>query len=275
MTVLRHDGVELFYETHGSGPALLLTHGFALTAEMWAGQIEVLAPHFQVITWDMRGHGRSGSPRDPGAYSRDATVADMARLLEMVGAPDAVLGGLSLGGYMSLAFHLAHPERVRALIAVDTGPGFRSDAARAEWNASAFKTADQFESDGLTGAADGNGMACTAGHRDAQGLAHAARGMLAQPDTGIIASLPKIAVPTLVVVGENDVAFLPAADYMAAKIRGARKVVIPGAGHIANVDQPELFNTSMVEFLRDSALIGQDATPRGLQSKAGVSMDGA
>src|SRR5436190_6201468 len=119
MPMLDRDGVKLYYEVHGSGPALILTHGYSATAQMWAGQIASLAPHFTVVTWDMRGHGQSDYPEDPAKYSEAATVADMAALLDVVGAKEAVVGGLSLGGYMSLAFHRAHPERTRALLIID------------------------------------------------------------------------------------------------------------------------------------------------------------
>ena len=93
-----------------------------------------------------------------------------------------------------------------------------------------------------------------AGHRDATGLAHAARGMLAQFDDKMIQSLPSIAVPTLVLVGSEDVKFHAAADYMAGKIASAQKVVIDGAGHEANMDQPTAFNQAMGAFLDGLAL---------------------
>jgi pimeloyl-ACP methyl ester carboxylesterase len=86
-------------------------------------------------------------------------------------------------------------------------------------------------------------------HRNAEGLARAARGMLTQRDAAVINSLPTIAVPSIVVVGADDKPFLNAADYMAAKIPGAKKAVIPNAGHSANIDQPEAFNKAIVEFL--------------------------
>jgi len=88
-------------------------------------------------------------------------------------------------------------------------------------------------------------------HRDASGLAHAARGMLTQRDASVIETLPHIKVPSLVVVGADDTPFLAASDYMAAKIPAARKVVIPSAGHAANIDQPQLFNDAVVAFLAD------------------------
>ncbi len=149
MPKLSRDGVDIHYEVHGSGPPVLLTHGYSSTGEMWQGQIEALSRHHQLILWDMRGHGRSDYPEDPAAYSEAATVADMAALLDEVGAASAIVGGLSLGGYMSLAFYRAHPERVRALLIIDTGPGFKKDEAREAWNKRANETGDRFEREGL------------------------------------------------------------------------------------------------------------------------------
>jgi len=249
MPTLTRDGVDLYYEVHGEGPALLLSHGYSATSQMWRGQVEALSRSHTLILWDMRGHGRSDSPDDPATYGEVATVADMAALLDEAGAERAIVGGLSLGGNMSLAFHLAHPERVRALLIVDTGPGFRKDEAREGWNARALRTAARFESDGLATLASA-GVETRAGvHRSAKGLALAARGMLTQKDSRVIDSLPAIAVPALVVVGADDTPFLAASDYMAAKIPGARKVIIPNAGHAANIDQPETFNAAMLKFL--------------------------
>ncbi|HZZ36192.1 MAG TPA: alpha/beta fold hydrolase [Caulobacteraceae bacterium] len=254
MAKLNRDGVNLYYEVHGDGPALLLTHGYSATSQMWKGQIATLEPHFTLITWDMRGHGQSDYPEDQSAYSEAHTVADMAALLDAVGAEKAVIGGLSLGGYMSLAFHLAHPERTRALLIIDTGPGYRKDEPREGWNANALKTADRYEKDGLGLLASGSAERATATHRDATGLARAARGMLTQKDARVIESLPNIAVPSIVIVGENDTPFIAASDYMAAKIPGAKKAVIPGAGHAANIDQPEAFNAALVGFLKGARL---------------------
>ena len=109
MPKLNRDGVEIYYEIHGEGRPLLLTHGYSATSQMWRKQIEPFSARYKLILWDMRGHGQSDYPLDQGAYSEEATVADMAALLDAAGADKAIVGGLSLGGYMSLAFHLAHP----------------------------------------------------------------------------------------------------------------------------------------------------------------------
>ena len=241
----RGPGAAIHYETHGQGPAVLLTHGFGLTARMWTGQIEALAPANRLIVWDLRGHGRSDSPEAASLYHVEACVADMLALLDAAGVRQAVLGGLSLGGYLSLAFHLRHPERVRALMLFDCGPGFRRDEPRQAWNERARKRSERIA------AGDARALAELEadGHRDLAGVARAARCMLAQHDGGALESLPSIGVPTFVLVGEEDAPFRGAADYMARKIPDSEKIVLPGAGHTANLDNPEAFNAAVSDFL--------------------------
>ena len=249
MPKIDRDGVKIHYEIHGDGPPLILTHGYSSTSAMWQGQVAALSKHHRLILWDMRGHGQSDYPEDPKAYSEALTVGDIAALLDAVGAKKAVVGGLSLGGYMSLAFYRAHPERVSALLIIDTGPGFKKDDAREVWNKRALDTADRFEREGLEVLKSASRERSTVSHRDAKGLALAARGMLTQRDAKVIEVLPEIKVPSLVVVGADDTPFLAASDYMAAKIPGAQKAVIPNAGHAVNIDQPQAFIAAVLPFL--------------------------
>jgi pimeloyl-ACP methyl ester carboxylesterase len=248
MPWINRDGVRIHYEARGAGPTLLLSHGYGATSAMWAGQLETFAPQWQVVAWDFRGHGDSDSPEDPALYSEAHTVADMAAILDAVGAERAVVGGLSLGGYMSLAFRQAHPERVRALMLFDTGPGYRSDDARAKWNRFAERQAEKFETRGLDALPKGDEVAA-ARHRSATGLALAARGMLAQVDAHVIDGLPEIDVPTLVLVGSRDEAYFAATDYMVRKIPEATKAVVEDAGHAANLHQPGRFDAAVRDFL--------------------------
>jgi pimeloyl-ACP methyl ester carboxylesterase len=253
VSYLERDGHQIYYQVSGDPAAagalpLVLSHGFGASAAMWAPNLAALSAGRAVITWDMRGHGRSGTPDDPAAYSEAATVADLAAILDSQGIGRAVIGGLSLGGYMSLAFWLAHPERVAALVLCDTGPGYRKDEARQQWNDRAEVTAGRFERDGLA-ALSGSPETQTAGHGSPQGLAHAARGMLAQRDARVMTALPDIDVPVLVVVGDRDEPFLGAASYMTAKIPNAQQAVIPDAGHASNIDQPAAFNQAVLAFL--------------------------
>src|SRR5215470_11154884 len=253
MAKLDRDGVKIHYEIHGplqskGGPTLLLSHGYSSTARMWDGQIAALKDRYQVVVWDMRGHGESDYPEDQSLYSEALTVGDMKALLDLVGARTAIIAGLSLGGYMSLAFAASHPERVRALMLFDTGPGFKKDEARAKWNESAHARAARFDAEGLKALNQSDEVTLTR-HRDATGLAGSARGMLAQKNDRVIQSLDKVAVPTLVLVGANDTNFLAATDYMAAKIKGATKAVIPDEGDAANLHQPSAFNRAVEAFL--------------------------
>ena len=248
MAKLDRNGVKIHYEVHGRGPTILLSHGYSSTCRMWDGQVAALKDRYQVIVWDMRGHGESDYPKDPALYSEGLTIGDMRALLDVVGADKAIVAGLSLGGYMSLAFHASHPNRVRALMLFDTGPGFKKDEARAKWNETANKRAADFDARGLA-ALNSSDEVKLVRHRDAKGLAGAARGMLAQKNDRVIQSLERVAVPTLVLVGANDTNFLAATDYMVAKIKGATKVVIPDAGHAANLHQPALFNQAVEAFL--------------------------
>jgi pimeloyl-ACP methyl ester carboxylesterase len=249
MPMLDRDGVKIHYQVHGSGPTLLLTHGYSSTSTMWNGQIDALSKNYKLVLWDMRGHGQSDYPEDPAAYSEALTISDMAALLDEVGATSAIVGGLSLGGYMSLAFYRSHPERVRALLIIDTGPGFKKDDARDAWNKRAHDTGDRFEREGLAVLQSLSRERSSVSHRDASGLARAARGMLTQRDASVMESLPTITVPALVIVGADDTPFLAASDYMAAKIPGAKKMIIPAAGHAVNIDQPQAFVEAVLPFL--------------------------
>ena len=243
------NGIAIDYEVTGDGPVVLLGHGYGSTRHMWDEQHRALADRWRVVSWDMRGHGQTDSPDDPARYSAALTVADMRALLQHLDVERAVIGGLSLGGYVSLAFVLAHPEMTRALVICDSGPGYRNAEARAQWNQRAHERAANLEAKGLEALARRSRETQQAVHRSAQGLAHAARGMLAQEGAAIIDSLPTIRVPTLIILGDRDTPFIAPCEYMAKKIPGARLEVIPGAGHSSNLDQPEIFNRVLREFL--------------------------
>lgn len=245
----RPDGVEVAYRVHNpqaTGVPVLLTHGFAATARMWDPNIGALSADRPVIVWDQRGHGDSDAPEDMACYGQDISVADMAAVLDAAGADRAVLCGMSLGGYLSLAFHLAHPQRVAALVLVDTGPGYRNAEARKNWNDWVERTARRLESGASPNTSPEVAQAV---HKHPDGLPRAARGSMVQKDARVIESLEAIAVPALVVVGAQDTDFLAGADYMQRHIPNARKLLVDNAGHAANMDQPDMFNTAVSELL--------------------------
>jgi len=247
----RDDGVRIAYQVHNpcsDGVPILLCHGFSATSTMWDANVAALSADRPVVVWDHRGHGRSGAPTDPAAYSERISADDIAALLDRVAARRAVIGGMSLGGYLSLAFHFHHPRRVAALVLVDTGPGYKSDVSRERWNGVVERYARRIETEGFT--PGGTPELANAVHDDPRGLALTARQVMAQRDDRIIRSLDGIAVPTLVVVGERDTNYLAGADYMARHIPRVRKVVLPGAGHASNIDQATAFNSIVAEFLK-------------------------
>jgi pimeloyl-ACP methyl ester carboxylesterase len=98
MPTIDQGEVSIHYETHGKGPALLLSHGYGATSRMWDGQVAAFGDRWRVILWDMRGHGQSGDPRNPALYSQALTVGDMAAVLDASGEERAIIGGLSLAG---------------------------------------------------------------------------------------------------------------------------------------------------------------------------------
>ena len=203
------NGIEIDYEASGAGPVVLLSHGYSATRRMWDDQHRALGDRYRVISWSMRGHGATESPADPARYSAELTIADMKALLGHLGVERAVIGGLSLGGYASLGFALEHPGMTRALVICDSGPGYRNADAREAWNARARERAVSLETRGLEASARAARSSESASlHRSAQGLAHAARGMLAQEGSRVIDGLAGIRVPTLIIVGDQDQPFL-------------------------------------------------------------------
>ena len=130
MPKINRNGVKINYEVYGSGPALLLTHGFSATSNMWDDQINTLSKHFTLIVWDMRGHGQTDYPDDEGLYNEEETIEDIRAILFDLKIDKVNIGGMSLGGYMSLAFYYKYPEMVDSLLIIDTGPGFKNAEAR-------------------------------------------------------------------------------------------------------------------------------------------------
>lgn len=263
------DGVVLYAEAHGTGLPVLFSCPLNTTCENWRLQVDPLvAQGFRVVLWDFRGHGRSEVPDDPAAYSMEQVVDDLGRVLDWAApaapATPAVLGGLSFGGLASLHFALRAPARVRGLLLIDSGPGFKNPEAQERWEAGVEKTASFLERKGMQAFVESRAAATTFGGRPelpaaqvarqaiaAQqpvGLAHFARRVaaLAPP---VIDELASIRIPALVIVGEHDAAYQRAAQVMQARLPLAESVSIPGAGHIVNIEAAEAFNAAVLRFL--------------------------
>jgi pimeloyl-ACP methyl ester carboxylesterase len=252
---LDRDGVRIHHDASGDpgAPAVVLSHGYSSTGAAWATTVAALSPPYRCLTWDERGHGESDSPDDPAAYSIELAVGDLLAVLDAEGVDRAVLVGHSLGGYLSLRFHARHPERVAALVLVDTGPGYRNPEARAGWNELCERYAKGFEERGLDALGRSPEVAMVR-HRSATGLVHAARGTLTQHDALVVDHLPAIDVPTLIVVGSEDTPFLTGCDVMAKKIPGARLVTVDGAGHAPMLTHAATFQAEVRAFLDGLAL---------------------
>jgi pimeloyl-ACP methyl ester carboxylesterase len=231
----------------------------------WQPQIEAcVAAGLRLVLWDFRGHGVSDAPDDPAAYHLDRVVDDLLRVIEWAAPGEPTLvGGLSFGGLASLHLALRHPERVRGLLLVDTGPGFKNPEAQARWEAQVERTAAFAETRGMRAFVESRAAATMIGlhperpaaraaadaiaAQQPHGIAHFAR-RVAGPASPVIDELGQIAAPALVVVGEQDEPYLRASEVLAKRLPRAERVVIEGAGHVVNLDEVEAFNRAALDF---------------------------
>jgi len=272
MPRLTANGASLYYEVAGHGPPLLLVHGFACGIRCWDPQVRALSASWRVVTYDVRGHGISEAPRHAAAYSQPIFVEDLRALLEHLGIRRAAIGGLSMGGNIALNFALTYPKAVSALVVADTGAG--SDEA-ADWIATVDSLAEALDRGGVEAFADAaialplfaryaaQGptaerfiRSCLMCH-SARGIAHTAREVLVKRPSvyALGPRLRKLAVPTLLIVGEHDEPCVKVHRFMAEVIPRARHVLIPGVGHLTNLEAPQAFSRALASFLRaaDSA----------------------
>lgn len=255
------DGIEIDYDVTGSeGPAVLLLHAFPLAGFMWDPQVEALAGTHRVVRFDARGFGGSGLGHGPLTMERIAD--DAVALLDLLGIEKVILGGCSMGGYAALAFVRRHPERLRGLVLQDTRAGADTEEARA----SRAALAERVIAEGAPAAVDAflPKLVGETTHRERpdlvrslrerilatspQAIANALHGLAARADSR--ETLPAIHVPTLVLVGAEDVLTPPAeSTTMAAAIARARLDVVPAAGHLANLENPRALNAALRAFL--------------------------
>jgi pimeloyl-ACP methyl ester carboxylesterase len=248
------NGVNIYYEENGQGFPVIFTHGYAGTTRSWDPQVAAFSRKCRFITHDMRGHGRTDAPADLARYTQDIVIEDIYQLLRHLGVKKAVVGGLSLGGYLTLHFYRQHPDMTAAIILMDTGPGYRTPEKAQGWNQTRIECAEVLETKGIKGfmespysRSDYYTSPEVMMKHNPTGLANVSRGVMINPWGVDI--LPDIKVPALILCGDRDTDFLPATDYMVEKIQGAKKAIIADAGHGSNIDQPGAFNTAVLEFL--------------------------
>jgi 3-oxoadipate enol-lactonase len=266
MRVTMDDGVALEVTDTGSGPALLLVHGFGGAKEDFADHIDALAARHRVVTLDLRGHGESDGPSDIAAYSLDRMAADVLGVADALGIYTFRLLGHSMGGMVARRVVLAHPARVAALVLMDTSPGAIAHIDPDAMEAAATVMLDEGK-EVLKPLLDAAATLATPAYerllaqrpgfeefedRKWEALAPAmwatmAREMARQPDQ--LARLAGVRCPTLVIVGEQDEPFVEGSRQMAATIPGAELVVIPDAGHSPQFENPVPWLDALDRFL--------------------------
>lgn len=248
----------LYYEMAGEGPPLVFLHGFSVDHRMWDSQVDLFAQQYQVIRYDLRGFGQSSLPAGPYAH-----VEDLRTLLDHLGLARATLVGLSRGGSVALDFTLTHPQRVDKLVLVDSVlGGYRWSTEQRQLDQAVWETA---RTEGIPA-----GKAAWLRHplfapaleqpavaqpfaqmvNEYSGWHFLQRDLDQRLDVPAARRLPEIHCPTLVVVGERDlVDFLQIAQQLVVGIPNAQKVVLPGVGHMANMEAPAAFNAALLAFL--------------------------
>jgi 3-oxoadipate enol-lactonase len=262
---------ETAYRLDGAvdAPVLLLSNGLAADLSMWDAQIPFLAAHYRTLRYDNRGHG--DTPASPGPYSIDLLASDVVDLLDHLAIRQVHFVGMSLGGTVGWMLAASYPERIRSLMLCDTpieaapevwATRITTALARGmeplveptleRWLTASFRATSPVVTEQV------RRMIRRTSPVGYAGCAAAIQSMR------LTALLPHIKAPTLVIVGEEDAATPPAmAERLAASIPGAELVVIKGAAHLPNIEQPEAFNAAIGDFLRRHAGVSPLDEPRG------------
>jgi pimeloyl-ACP methyl ester carboxylesterase len=255
------NGINIDYRDEGSGLPVIFIHAFPLNQTLWDEQTAELKDHCRTITMDLRGFGNSDAPDGP--YSMEQMAADVDALLSNLDIKRAVLVGLSMGGYISLAFLRNYPGAVRAMVLANTRAG--ADAANARERR--MEAAKKAEREGASAIADDMATLALAPstldrrpdivHRvramvesnAPHAIAAAQRAMAARSDS--VEILAGIDFPVLIIGGSEDrLTPVSEAKSMNGAIAGSRLVVIEGAGHLSNLEQPRQFNAALLDFIK-------------------------
>lgn len=263
MTLIRLNNIQMAYTDTGIGRPLVLIHGYPFNRSLWDEQVAALSNSYRVIVPDLRGFGESDSSAGPSTMNKMAQ--DVALLLDHLQISQAVIGGLSMGGYVVLAFYKQFPSRVRAMLLADT----RAQEDTEEGKQTRAQQAEKALSEGMAGLADAmlpklltpetvsKRPEVVKRVRDMMlktkpdGAAAALLGMAEREDLTLFIS--QITVPTLIIVGSED-PITPVADSeaMHRAIEGSRLVVLDKASHVSNIEQAEQFNKVLERFLKES-----------------------
>jgi proline iminopeptidase len=262
------DNVKLYYEETGRGTPILFVHEFASDHRGWEPQMREFGKRYRCITYSARGYTPSDTPADPNAYSYLHVMRDCVAVLDHLKIDKAHLIGLSMGGYTALQVALNHPNRVRSLVLAGTGSGFERDYV-VEHQQSACALGDLFESEGSARVADTYGrgpsripfeikdprgfakfLAHFAEH-DPRGSALTSRGFQGTRPSllDFEAEIRKLTNPALIVVGDEDERCIEPGLFLKSAIAASGLVVFPKTGHAVNLEEPDLFNAVVADFL--------------------------
>lgn len=254
------DDIELDYNIYGLGNSVVLLHAFPLNQTMWEPQVRELANDFQFITLDFRGFGESKSTDEP--YLMEFLAADVHALLDHLKLDQVILCGLSMGGYVALAFYQEFPDMVQGLVLADTRAEADTDDAKKNRKAladlaiqeGARPVAKQLIPKLLGETTRASNAELVARvekmifSASIAGIANASLGMALRPDFN--PTLKEITCPTLILVGEEDTLTpVATAEHLRDNIANAEMQVIPHAGHLSNLERPTGFNTALKQFL--------------------------
>ena len=254
------NGIELNYREKGEGYPVFLLHGYTGNLRNWALQLPALSREYRMVSIDHRGHGESDKPTEAEGYTLDQMAEDACGVLEHLGIEECYLVGHSMGGAIAQHLALAHPERVRALVLAGTwaeAPRIRHEqrarlleVALAEGMEAAFEEqlrtnprADELRAQPLFLETWRRQFLMTS----IEALTYCAQAIADKPSW--THELHRIAVPTLVMCGENDAEFLAACRQLHDRIAGSELAIIPGAGHALQIEKPAEFNAVLTGFL--------------------------
>lgn len=260
MNKARIAGAEIAYAADGRGPAVLFLHAFPLGMFMWDGQAQALQATHRAVRFDFRGFG--GSPAGDALLTMERVADDAAALLDLLGISKAVVCGCSMGGYAAFAMARRHPDRLRGLVLQDTRAGADGDEARK----ARAQLAERVSREGAAAVVDAflpRLLGETSRRERPELVARLREEMLKTPPRGIVDALAGLAaradstpllreirVPTLVVCGaEDELTPVSESESIQRAIAGARLELIPKAGHLANLENPEAFNQALLRFL--------------------------
>lgn len=265
-TFAADDGVNIYYQVTGRGLPLIFAHEFAGDITSWEPQVNYFARRYRVITYCHRGYPPSDVPEEPGAYSQERLVADMRELLTHLEVERAYIAGLSMGASTALRFAIAHPDMCRALIVASTGTGSTDQERHLEaWR----QNVQRLQSEGIGGLADEYASGPTRiqfQRKDPVGwekfraglAAHSAMGsalmtqgvQLKRPTVfQLEENMRRLTMPTLLMVGDEDEPCIEPMLFMKQCIPGSGLAMFPRSGHAINLEEPALFNSTVLDFL--------------------------